>query len=125
MSATTTRRLPLWIVIYAIVFMVLVPIIFGLINFFNPELVDAGSRGYTGMAYGIRNIAIGLATIFALYYHSRSMMLLMFVQRLLIDVFNLYRSISTGKPLFALIMIPIIFWVPSIWGIRTLWSSKE
>ena len=126
MSETTNGKLPRWVVIYGIAVMFLAPFGFSLVAFFNPEMLpfDIGS-GDAVVLYAIRNMAAALVTLFALYRRSASMMLLMFIQRLLTDGPDFLATLAGSESSFPmLVMMIIFFYGPSIWGIRTLWSAK-
>lgn len=127
MSETTTPKLPRWIVIYGFAVMFLAPFSFSLVAFFNPDMMPFDLGGGAAVElYAIRNMAAALVTLFALYRRSASMMLLMFVQRLLTDGPDFVSTLSGGEGsiLPMLLVMTVVFFGPSIWGIRTLWSAK-
>ena len=127
MSETTTRKLPRWIMIYGFAVMFLAPFGFALVAFFNPEMMPFDLGGGAAVElYAIRNMAAALVTLFALFRRSASMMLLMFIQRLLTEVPDYLTSLSEqGFSIGFLLIVIVVFVGPDIWGIRTLWSAKE
>ena len=130
MTETTTSTLPRWIWIYANVVMVFIDLslVLGLIvspGSIFPEL--AGENLLLGPAkiFVIMNLASVLATIFVLYRRSASMILLLFMIRLLTNIPDYTFSVISGDPLFPFVLFLIfVYWVPCVWGIRTLWRSK-
>lgn len=131
LSETKTSTFDRWIWIYGIGVMVSIPLVIGIFTIFRA--MDSGLTTDLGgalAAYAFRNIAAGLATAFALYRRSENMMLVMFVTRLLTDVPDFLGIVASGMA-EGLLIIPIllvmivIFWAPSAYSIRTLWSVTD
>ncbi len=133
MTETTTRTLPRWIWIYAIVVMIIMNLGLAVVLLVSPRalppelsgsLVFGGPFGLLGLLVA-RYLATALATAFALYRRSASMMLLLFMIRLLTDIPDYTVSVISGDYLFPFVLFLIfVYWVPCVWGIRTLWRSK-
>ena len=131
MSDTTTRTLPRWIVIYAW-FMVLVPLAIAAVTVFSPESLfpdlDESALALDGPtgAYAIRNFSAAFAMAFALFRRSPQMLLVMFVLRLATDVPDFIVAVNGGAAVFPFILLMIVvFWGPSAWAVRALWSNFE
>lgn len=121
-----TDKFPRWVWIYSILVMVFIPLALGLVTVISPESMPFDLSGGGAQAYGIRNITAGLATIFALYRLSRSMMLVMFVMRLLTDIGDYVGTLGQdGFNMGFLVMMTIVFWTGAIFGIRAFWSAKD
>ena len=94
--------------------------------FFDPEMApfELGSGAAVDF-YIIRNVAAALVTLFALYRRSASMILLMFIQRLLTDGSDFVVALNRGEDyLLPLLVLTFVIIGPSVWGIRTLWLAK-
>ena len=94
-----------------------------------PELSGSlefgGPFGLLGLLVA-RNIATALATIFALYRRSASMLLLLFMIRLLFDIPEYAVRVISGDYLFPFVLfLIVVYWVPSAWGVRTLWHADD
>ena len=129
-SETTTRSLPLWIWIYAVVVMVgmslaLVVVLLVSPGSIFPELAGVSMLDGPTKIFISMNLAAALATIFALYRRAASMMLLLFMMVFLQDISDYAFSIISGEYLFPFVLFLIfVIWVPSAWGVRSLWRSK-
>ena len=123
----TNGKFPTWVWIYGILVMVIAPIALGLMFLLNPEGIPGNEGGAAAVApYAIRNITAGLATIFALYYRSRSMMLVMFVMRLLTDIGDYVGAlIGMGFSFPFLLIMIVVFWTGAVFGIRAFWPAKD
>ncbi len=122
----TTGKFPVWVWIYGILVMTLIPIGLGLVTVFSPESMPFDVSGGGAEAYGIRNITAGLATIFALSRGSRRMMLVMFVMRLLTDIGDYLGSFSEqGFSIGFLLIMVVVFWAGAVFGIRAFWTAKD
>ncbi|MCH8906051.1 MAG: hypothetical protein IH840_03095 [Candidatus Heimdallarchaeota archaeon] len=135
MSDTNKSELPAWIWWYGIIVMVGAPLAFGLLTVFTAELGEVelmdGTMIMTGNgAYAIRNLAAAVMTVFALYRRSESMLLLIFIMRLLTDAGDGISIVLSGMfdgiaMVGFLVAMTAIFWGPSIYGIRTLWNPTN
>lgn len=73
-----------------------------------------------------RHLATALAAAFALYRRSANMMLLLFMIRILFDIPEYTFSVISGDYLFPFVLFLIfVYWVPSVWGVRTLWHTEN
>ena len=99
-----------------------------LIALVNPSFF--GGTGETELNLGImlfiaRNLAIGLAFLFAIYIRSASMLFVLILVRLIIDLidfpaFQMFREPS----LFGQIIIfSLMCYLPAYFGLRILWKE--
>ena len=129
---TTTRTLPLWIWIYAIGVMIIFSLSFSIALIVIPgdvfpELAGKNILEEPAKIFVYMNLVNVFATAFALYRRSASMIMLLFMIRLLTDLVDYSLSIILARDyLFPFVFFLLfVFWLPSAWGIRTLWSSRE
>lgn len=125
MFETNSPSLPRWIVIYAVVVMIITSLALAVVLLVSPRtllpelsgtLVFGGPQGLLGL-HVARYFAFAMATSFALYRRSASMMLLMFMIRLLTDVPDYTISVISGDYQFPfVILLILIYWVPTVWG---------
>ena len=114
-----------------ILFLLISPMFFGpLIAIFNPEFFEG--LGDTELSLGstlfiARNLAIGLAFLFAIYMRSASMLFILILVRLIIDLidfpaFQLLRE----PPLFGQVIIfTLMCYLPAFFGLRILWKEMK
>ena len=114
-----------------ILFLLISPMFFGpLIAFFNPEFFEG--LGDTELSLGstlfvARNLAIGLAFLFAIYMRSASMLFVLILVRLIIDLidfpaFQLFRE----SPLIGQVIIfTLMCYLPAFFGLRILWKEMR
>ena len=112
-----------------ILFLLISPMFFGpLIAIFNPEFFEG--LGDTELSLGTtlfvaRNLAIGLAFLFAIYMRSASMLFILILVRLIIDLidfpaFQLFRE----SPLIGqFIIFTLMCYLPAFFGLRILWKQ--
>lgn len=133
MSETTTRTLPQWIRIYAIGVIIILSLVLAFVLIISPETLPlqlAGSYEYDGPigllgTHVAKYFATAVATAYALYHRSLSMMLLLFVIRLATDLPDLLLSGSYGYfPPHLIMFLLFVYWVPSVLGIHSLWHAK-
>ncbi len=131
-SETTTDTIPRWIWIYSIGIMILVGLGFAGMLAVNPgevfpELAGKNILMEPARVFVIMNLATAVATIIELYRGSASMLLLLFMLMLLGDLPDYAFSVFfSGDYLFPFVLFLIFAnWLPSAWGIRTLWSAKN
>ena len=114
-----------------ILFLLISPMFFGpLIALFNPEFFEG--LGDTELSLGstlfvARNLAIGLAFLFAIYMRNASMLFILILVRLIIDLidfpaFQLLRE----SPLFGQVIIfTLMCYLPAFFGLRILWKEMK
>ena len=114
-----------------ILFLLISPMFFGpLIALFNPEFFEG--LGDTELSLGstlfvARNLAIGLAFLFAIYMRSASMLFVLILVRLLIDLIDfLAFQIFRESPLIGQVIIfTLICYLPAFFGLRILWKEMR
>ena len=101
-----------------------------LIALLNPEFFEG--HGDTDLNLGstlfiARNLAVGLAFLFAIYIRSAPMLFILILVRLITDlidfpVFQLFRE----PPLIGQIIIfTLICYLPAFFGLRILWKEMK
>ena len=99
-----------------------------LIALFNPEFFEGlGDKKLSlgSILFVARNLAIGLAFLFAIYMRSASMLFILILVRLIIDLidfpaFQIFRESS----LFGQIIIfSLMCYLPAYFGLRILWKE--
>jgi len=112
-----------------ILFLLISPMFFGpLIALLNPEFFEG--VGDTELSLGstlfvARNLAIGLAFLFAIYMRSASMLFILIIVRLITDLidfpaFQIFRE----SPIVGQIIIFTLFcYLPAFFGLRILWKE--
>ena len=114
-----------------ILFLLISPMFFGpLIALFNPEFFEG--LGDTELSLGstlfvARNLAIGLAFIFAIYMRSASMLFVLILVRLIIDLIDfLAFQIFRESPLIGQVIIfTLMCYLPAFFGLRILWKEMR
>ena len=114
-----------------ILFLLISPMFFGpLIAIFNPEFFEG--LGDTELSLGstlfvARNLAIGLAFLFAIYVRSASMLFVLILVRLIIDLIDfLAFQIFRESPLIGQVIIfTLMCYLPAFFGLRILWKEMR
>ena len=114
-----------------ILFLLISPMFFGpLIALFNPEFFEG--LGDTELSLGstlfvARNLAIGLAFLFAIYMRSASMLFVLILVRLIIDLIDfLAFQIFRESPLIGQVIIfTLMCYLPAFFGLRILWKEMK
>ena len=114
-----------------ILFLLISPMFFGpLIALFNPEFFEG--LGDTELSLGsslfvARNLAIGLAFLFAIYMRSASMLFVLILVRLIIDLIDfLAFQIFRESPLIGQVIIfTLMCYLPAFFGLRILWKEMR
>ena len=115
--------------LFLVLFLLISPMFFGpLIALFNPEFFEGlGDKELSlgSTLFVARNLAIGLAFLFAIYMRSASMLFILILVRLIIDLidfpaFQIFREPS----LFGQIIIfSLMCYLPAYFGLRILWKE--
>ena len=114
-----------------ILFLLISPMFFGpLIALLNPEFFEG--LGDTELSLGstlfvARNLAIGLAFLFAIYMRSASMLFVLILVRLIIDLIDFPAfQISRESPLIGQVIIfTLMCYLPAFFGLRILWKEMR
>ena len=112
-----------------ILFLLISPMFFGpLIALFNPEFFEG--LGDTELSLGstlfvARNLAIGLAFLFAIYMRSASMLFILILVRLIIDLidFPAFQLLRESPLIGQVIIFTLMCYLPAFFGLRILWKE--
>jgi hypothetical protein len=114
-----------------ILFLLITPMFFGpLIALLNPEFfegLDDTELNLGSTLFIARNLAVGLAFLFAIYVRSAPMLFILILVRLITDfidfpVFQMFRE----PPLIGQIIIfTLICYLPAFFGLRILWKEMK
>lgn len=119
-----------WLLLF-VLFLLISPMFFGpLIALLNPEFFEG--LGDTELNLGstlfiARNLAVGLAFLFAIYVRSAPMLFILILVRLITDfidfpVFQMFRE----PPLIGQIIIfTLLCYLPAFFGLRILWKEMK
>ena len=112
-----------------VLFLLISPMFFGpLIALLNPEFFEGAGNMFLSLGstlFVARNLAIGLAFLFAIYLRSASMLFILIFVRLITDLidfpaFQIFRE----SPLFGQIIIfTTLCYLPAFFGLRILWKE--
>ena len=114
-----------------ILFLLISPMFFGpLIAIFNPEFFEG--LGDTELSLGTtlfvaRNLAIGLAFLFAIYMRSASMLFILILVRLIIDLidFPAFQLLRESPLIGQVIIFTLMCYLPAFFGLRILWKEMK
>lgn len=114
-----------------ILFLLISPMFFGpLIALFNPEFFEG--LGDTELSLGstlfvARNLAIGLAFLFAIYMRSASMLFILILVRLIIDLidFPAFQLLRESPLIGQVIIFTLMCYLPAFFGLRILWKEMK
>ena len=114
-----------------ILFLLISPMFFGpLIALFNPEFFEG--LGDTELSLGstlfvARNLAIGLAFLFAIYMRSASMLFVLILVRLIIDLidFPAFQIFRESPLIGQVIIFTLMCYLPAFLGLRILWKEMR
>ena len=114
-----------------ILFLLISPMFFGpLIAIFNPEFFEG--LGDTELSLGstlfvARNLAIGLAFLFAIYMRSASMLFVLILVRLIIDLidFSAFQIFRESPLIEQVIIFTLMCYLPAFFGLRILWKEMK
>ena len=114
-----------------ILFLLISPMFFGpLIAIFNPEFFEG--LGDTELSLGstlfvARNLAIGLAFLFAIYMRSASMLFILILVRLIIDLidFPAFQIFRESPLIGQVIIFSLMCYLPAFFGLRILWKEMK
>ena len=114
-----------------ILFLLISPMFFGpLIALLNPEFFEglgdnALSLGST--LFVARNLAIGLAFLFAIYLRNASMLFILILVRLIIDLidFPAFQMFRESPIIGQIIVFSLMCYLPAYFGLRILWKEMK
>ena len=114
-----------------ILFLLISPMFFGpLIALFNPEFFEG--LGDTELSLGstlfvARNLAIGLAFLFAIYMRSASMLFVFILVRLIIDLidFPAFQIFRESPLIGQVIIFTLMCYLPAFFSLRILWKEMR
>ena len=101
-----------------------------LIALLNPEFFEG--LGDTELSLGstlfvARNLAIGLAFLFAIYMRSASMLFVLILVRLIIDLidFPAFQIFRESPLIGQVIIFTLMCYLPAFFGLRILWKEMK
>ena len=114
-----------------ILFLLISPMFFGpIIAIFNPEFFEG--LGDTELSLGstlfvARNLAIGLAFLFAIYMRSALMLFILILVRLIIDLidFPAFQLLRESPLIGQVIIFTLMCYLPAFFGLRILWKEMK
>ena len=96
----------------------------------NPEFFEG--LGDTELSLGstlfvARNLAIGLAFLFAIYMRSASMLFVLILVRLIIDLidFPAFQIFRESPLIGQVIIFTLMCYLPAFFGLRILWKEMR
>ena len=114
-----------------ILFLLISPMFFGpLIALLNPEFFEG--LGDNDLSLGstlfvARNLAIGLAFLFAIYMRNASMLFILILVRLIIDLidFPAFQIFRESPIIGQVIIFSLMCYLPAYFGLRILWKEMK
>mgnify|MGYP001370718486 FL=1 len=114
-----------------ILFLLISPMFFGpLIALLNPEFFEG--LGDNNLSLGstlfvARNLAIGLAFLFAIYMRNASMLFILILVRLIIDLidFPAFQVFRESPLIGQIIIFTLMCYLPAYFGLRILWKEMK
>ena len=114
-----------------ILFLLISPMFFGpLIALLNPEFFEG--LGDNDLSLGstlfvARNLAIGLAFLFAIYLRNASMLFILILVRLIIDLidFPAFQIFRESPIIGQIIIFSLMCYLPAYFGLRILWKEMK
>ena len=114
-----------------ILFLLISPMFFGpLIALLNPEFFEGvGDKELSlgSTLFVARNLAIGLAFLFAIYLRNASMLFILILVRLIIDLidFPAFQMFRESPIIGQIIIFSLMCYVPAYFGLRILWKEMK
>ena len=114
-----------------ILFLLISPMFFGpLIALLNPEFFEG--LGDNDLSLGstlfvARNLAIGLAFLFAIYMRNAPMLFILILVRLIIDLidFPAFQIFRESPIIGQIIIFSLMCYLPAYLGLRILWKEMK
>ena len=114
-----------------ILFLLISPMFFGpLIALLNPEFFEGvGDKELSlgSTLFVARNLAIGLAFLFAIYLRNASMLFILILVRLIIDLidFPAFQMFRESSMIGQIIIFSLMCYLPAYFGLRILWKEMK
>ena len=114
-----------------VLFLLISPMFFGpLIAFLNPEFFEGLGDNQLSLGstlFVARNLAIGLAFLFAIYMRSASMLFILILVRLMIDLidFPAFQIFRESHLIGQIIIFSLMCYLPAYFGLRILWKEMK
>ena len=114
-----------------ILFLLISPMFFGpLIALLNPEFFEG--LGDNDLSLGstlfvARNLAIGLAFLFAIFMRNAPMLFILILVRLIIDLidFPAFQMFRESPIIGQIIIFSLMCYLPAYFGLRILWKEMK
>ena len=114
-----------------ILFLLISPMFFGpLIALLNPEFFEG--LGDNNLSLGstlfvARNLAIGVAFLFAIFLRNASMLFILILVRLIIDLidFPAFQMFRESPIIGQIIIFSLMCYLPAYFGLRILWKEMK
>ena len=114
-----------------ILFLLISPMFFGpLIALLNPEFFEG--LGDNDLSLGstlfvARNLAIGLAFLFAIFMRNAPMLFILILVRLIIDLidFPAFQMFRDSPIIGQIIIFSLMCYLPAYFGLRILWKEMK
>ena len=114
-----------------ILFLLISPMFFGpLIALLNPEFFEG--LGDNNLSLGstlfvARNLAIGVAFLFAIFLRNASMLFILILVRLIIDLidFPAFQIFRESPIIGQIIIFSLMCYLPAYFGLRILWKEMK
>ena len=114
-----------------ILILLISPMFFGpLIALLNPEFFEG--LGDNDLSLGstlfvARNLAIGVAFLFAIYLRNASMLFILILVRLIIDLidFPAFQMFRESPIIGQIIIFSLMCYLPAYFGLRILWKEMK
>ena len=114
-----------------ILFLLISPMFFGpLIALLNPEFFEG--LGDNDLSLGstlfvARNLAIGVAFLFAIFLRNASMLFILILVRLIIDLidFPAFQMFRESPIIGQIIIFSLMCYLPAYFGLRILWKEMK
>lgn len=114
-----------------ILFLLISPMFFGpLIALLNPEFFEGLGDNELSLGstlFVARNLAIGLAFLFAIFMRNAPMLFILILVRLIIDLidFPAFQMFRESPIIGQIIIFSLMCYLPAYFGLRILWKEMK
>ncbi len=114
-----------------ILFLLISPMFFGpLIALLNPEFFEGLGDNQLSLGstlFVARNLAIGLAFLFAIFMKNAPMLFILILVRLIIDLidFPAFQMFRESPIIGQIIIFSLMCYLPAYFGLRILWKEMK
>ena len=114
-----------------ILFLLISPMFFGpLIALLNPEFFEGLGDNELSLGstlFVARNLAIGMAFLFAIYLRNAPMLFILILVRLIIDLidFPAFQMFRESPIIGQIIIFSLMCYLPAYFGLRILWKEMK